>query len=47
MWLTHGPYAELLPEFNLKMVISDFADASVDEFSKFAVYDEQKLLLRI
>ncbi len=43
MWLTHGPYVELLPQFNLEMVISDFADASVDEFSEFAVYDEQKI----
>ncbi|AYO29275.1 glycosyltransferase [Biomaibacter acetigenes] len=43
MWLTHGPYADLLFNFNLRMVVSDFADATVDEFSQFAAYDEKKL----
>jgi glycosyltransferase involved in cell wall biosynthesis len=43
MWLTHGPYTDLLPKFNLKMVVSDFGDATVDEFSQFAKYDDKKL----
>lgn len=42
MWLTHGPYADLLPQFRLSLVVSDFADASVDEFKEYAVYDTIK-----
>lgn len=43
MWLTHGPYAKLLPAFKLKMVISDFTGTSVDEFSEYAIYAEEKI----
>lgn len=42
MWLTHGPHVNLLSRFCLNMVVSDFADASVDEFAEFAAYDENK-----
>lgn len=42
MWLTHGPYVKLLTHFRLDMVVSDFADASVDEFAEFAEFDEYK-----
>ncbi len=43
MWLTHGPHADLLPHFRLQLVVSDFADASVDEFAAYAVYDQKKI----
>ncbi|HWP96820.1 MAG TPA: glycosyltransferase [Syntrophomonadaceae bacterium] len=42
MWLTHGPYVNLLSKFRLNLVVSDFADASVDEFAEFAAYDKNK-----
>jgi glycosyltransferase involved in cell wall biosynthesis len=42
MWLTHGPYVDILPQFNLELVVSDFADASVDEFAEYAPYDKPK-----
>ena len=42
MWLTHGPYVDLLPQLNMELVVSDFADASVDEFAEYAPYDKPK-----
>lgn len=48
MWLTHGPYARSLPELlnrglKLRLVVSDFADACVEEFQEFAQYDPDKI----
>lgn len=43
MWLTHGPYVDLLPRFQLSLVISDIADASVDEFAAYAQWHDRKI----
>lgn len=43
MWLTHGPYVDLLPRFQLSLVVSDIADASVDEFAAFAEWHDRKI----
>ncbi|WP_018131907.1 glycosyltransferase [Effusibacillus pohliae] len=43
MWLTHGPYVELLPKFNLALVVSDIADACVEEFAPYAEWHDRKI----
>lgn len=45
MWLTHGPYARKIQEWGFRpsLVVSDFADACVEEFQEFAVYEHDKL----
>lgn len=45
MWLTHGPYARKMFEWGFRptLVVSDFADACVEEFQEFAAYEHDKL----
>ncbi|MDI7246723.1 MAG: glycosyltransferase [Bacillota bacterium] len=45
MWLTHGPYARTMLEWGFRpaLVVSDFADACVEEFQEFAAYEHDKL----
>ncbi|OXM85066.1 glycosyltransferase [Paenibacillus rigui] len=43
MWLTHGPYAEELHKYNIRMVVSDLADVCEEEFAPFAVWEQRKL----
>lgn len=45
MWLTHGPYARTMLEWGFRpaLVVSDFADACVEEFQEFAAYEHEKL----
>ncbi|GAX91609.1 glycosyltransferase [Effusibacillus lacus] len=43
MWLTHGPYVELLSRFQLPLVVGDIADASTEEFAAFAEWHDSKI----
>lgn len=43
MWLTHGPYVDLLPEYNCRMVVSDIADICEEEFAPFALWQDRKI----
>lgn len=43
MWLTHGPYAESVVDFDPKLVVSDFADVCKEEFEEFAPFETAKL----
>jgi glycosyltransferase involved in cell wall biosynthesis len=43
MWLTHGPYVERLSNFDTRLVISDLADTTEEEFAPFAEWEDRKI----
>jgi glycosyltransferase involved in cell wall biosynthesis len=45
MWWTHSPYMEILPDFHLKMIVSDIADATVEEFQYYQPWQRSKIEL--
>ena len=45
MWWTHGPYMDKLPDYNLCMLVSDIADASVEEFGVFNDWHRYRITL--